>query len=1039
MHRLTRRIAQPMGKVMAPNKQDTARVDTAGPALAPLLQVEQHSERVRRAATGVRPRTAWAYGGLTVLLLAAYPLVGDLATVIYGVLVLATLAAIVVGVVRNRPRRRWPWLLLAAGYLAFAMGTAVSFAYDGRFPSPGDAIFLGATLPLVLAGLLGLARTGARVLDRASAIDAVILTTGAGFLAWVFLIDPFLHNPSLTATAKAVSVAYPLTDLMMLVLLTRLGLGRARTAAATLLIVSGLGLLTSDSVYGLIRLYGDFAVGTATDLGWLVFLAAAGLAALHPSMVRLTEPQVLTRTQVSLRRGVLTVACLLAPAALLIQALRGPVHDGVLIAAVSAGLILLALARMSAVAASLRRTTDRERRLREACEALLRSSDIEEVADVLHEAVGRLLAPGTDHRVLLTLGDHGPDRMAVDDVSALTEPVARQLTGFELALHCPLRVGETRIGELVVAAGEAALAGLQESVPVLAGQAATMIDRIRLNREVSRQNSQAYFRTLVVNASEVIAIVADDNRIGYVSPAAETVFGTADLAGRDLIELIEPKGRPHARAALDAARAGGTVEALDPWPIRRTDGRLVQTEVTIGDMRAEEGVNGLVVVFRDVTERIRLERELIARAYVDPLTGLGNRLRFTDDVATAARAARKGRLSAVLMIDIDDFRTVNDTMGHAAGDELLVALGRRLTTLVADRGSVYRLGGDEFGAVVSGTDLDAVERLATRIVAAGADGFALSGGPLTVQLRLGVATTLDASSAAQLLGQADVALTAAAAEGGARWRRYEATLHAETLERNELRAELARAVAEGAFALNYQPIVELGSGRTAGFEALLRWPHPTRGLVSPVIFIPLAEESGLILELGAWVLRTAVEEAASWTGLTGEPPYVSVNVSVRQFRSPDFVDRVLDEVRRTGLRPDRLTLEITESLLLGEHEQIPADIARLRSAGIKVSIDDFGTGYSSLSYLHRVPIDTLKLDKSFVDTMTTSARQHDLVRGIIQMAGTLSLSVVAEGVETEDEHRLLLDAGCDYGQGYLFARPLTPEAARARITGPDPS
>jgi EAL domain-containing protein (putative c-di-GMP-specific phosphodiesterase class I) len=234
--------------------------------------------------------------------------------------------------------------------------------------------------------------------------------------------------------------------------------------------------------------------------------------------------------------------------------------------------------------------------------------------------------------------------------------------------------------------------------------------------------------------------------------------------------------------------------------------------------------------------------------------------------------------------------------------------------------------------------------------------------------------------------------------------------------------------------LHYQPIVDLHTTRTVGFEALLRWPHPTRGMIPPATFIPVAEDSGLIVPLGAWILRTAVAAAADWRRIDPvDTPYVSVNVSVRQFRAPFFVDQILQELARVDLPPDLLTVEITESLLLGEQEEIQTDIARLRQAGIKVSIDDFGTGYSSLSYLHRVPVDTLKLDKSFVDTITTSDQQLALVTGIIQLAETLELEVVAEGVETSAEHHLLTEAGCAFGQGYLFARPMVEEDARRRI------
>jgi diguanylate cyclase (GGDEF)-like protein/PAS domain S-box-containing protein len=966
-----------------------------------------------------------------------------LSLVAYALLVLSTAAAIVTGVVRNRPRRRSPWLLIAAAYVVFSVGTVAAIANQGAFPSWADAIFLGGSLPLLLIGLHRLTRSGAMVLDRASVIDAGILTIGAGFLAWTFLINPFLQNPSLSPIEKAVSVAYPLTDVLMLALLARLGLGAARCLSAALLIASGLALLTADSLYGLARLNSAYLMGGPTDLGWMLFFVFGGVAGLHSSMVQLTEPQVLTHTQMSLRRGVLTVASLLAPTALLLQALRGPVRDGVVIAAVSAVLILLALARMSAVAVSLRQTLARERQLRLACEALLQSSSADEVTGVLRHAVGQLLLDGTDHRVVLALHDDDGSSSDPPDLSTQMElvyvaslPAAEnQLAGFDLALRCPLAVGGNRIGDLLVGAAEPALVELHESLPVLAGQAATMIDRIRLNREISRRDSQAYFRTLVLNASEVIAIVADDNRISYVSPAALPVFGSADLIGTSILDLIEPDMCDEVSDALAAVRAGRPVETLGLWPVRRTDGTLVHAEVAIGDMRHEEGVNGLVLTLRDVTARIGLEQELIARAYIDPLTGLGNRLRFQDDVAAAAAAASPDRLGAVLVVNVDDFRAVNDTMGHEAGDQLLVALGERLSTLAAGRATVCRLGADEFGLVAADAgDAEAVESFAEQIVASSAEGLPVGGAVVTARLRIGVATTLDAGSAHQLLGQADVALDAAHSSAGSGWRRYEATLHAEVLDQMQLRADLACAVTDSAFRLHYQPIVELGSGRTVGFEALLRWPHPTRGMVSPVTFIPLAEDSGLIVELGRWVLRTAIRQAAQWARLNPDhAPYVSVNVSVRQLRMPDFVSQVLDELAAGGLPAHQLTLEITESLLLGEHGQIPAEVARLRKHGIKVSIDDFGTGYSSLSYLHQVPVDVLKLDKSFVDTMTTSDRQHALVRGILQLAATLSLPVVAEGIETEAEHRLLAEAGCAYGQGFLFARPLTEQDAQLRI------
>ncbi|MEV4703853.1 bifunctional diguanylate cyclase/phosphodiesterase [Actinoplanes sp. NPDC049316] len=966
----------------------------------------------------------------------------------WALIVLSSLTAFVVGVTLNAPRRRGPWLLLGGGYAAFVAGTVVALLTPGQFPSPADLVFLGVSSPLLVAGLVGLTRSGARLPDRAGMLDAVILTVGVGFLAWTFLINPFLQDPTLSPLEKAVSIAYPLSDLLILAILARLGVSATRNTSLVFLLISGAALLTADTLYGLSRLGGFWQLGSPSDVGWLLFCIAGGAAALHPSMIRATEPQVLSSTEISLRRGVLIVASLLAPAALLVQALRGPVTDGILIAAASAALILLSLARMSAVATGLRQTLARERELRLACEALLVSTEVEEANDVVRRAVGHMLPPGTQHRVVLAVHDDpvvtpdGPvaaggslgGALELRYVVTLPPEVAEPLATYELALYCRLAVGRTWIGDLYVGADELALIDLQEALPVLAGQAATMIDRIRLNREISRRDSQAYFRTLVLNATEVIAILGDDNRITYVSPAAEPVIGTADLVGTGVLDLIDPEQRDDVRRELDAARTGPSVEALNLWRVRRTDGRLIYTEAAIGDMRSEPGVQGLVITLRDVTERRRLEQELIARAYVDPLTGLGNRLQFQDDVAAAA-AGRESGTCGVMICNVDGFRTVNDTMGHEVGDELLIVVAKRLSAALAGRGSVARLGADEFGIVIrDAPDVAYLEKLADQVVGVSAEWFHVGGSLVAAYLRAGVSTTADAGTAKELLGQADVALDTVTAGDGPRWRRYEASLHEEVLDRMQLRKDLDRAFAEDAFRLAYQPIVELGSTRTVGFEALLRWQHPERGMVSPAVFIPLAEESGLIVELGAWVLRTAVATAAAWRREhPRDTPYVSVNVSVRQFRSPDFVDQVFAELARSGLPAHLLTLEITESLLLGEHERIHSDIARLRQAGIKISIDDFGTGYSSLSYLHRVPVDTLKLDKSFVDTITGSQQQLDLVRGIIQLAGTLNLDVVAEGIETEEEHRLLAEAGCRLGQGFLFARPLTEEDAYRRI------
>jgi diguanylate cyclase (GGDEF)-like protein len=437
----------------------------------------------------------------------------------------------------------------------------------------------------------------------------------------------------------------------------------------------------------------------------------------------------------------------------------------------------------------------------------------------------------------------------------------------------------------------------------------------------------------------------------------------------------------------------------------------------------------LVVTLRDVTEQRALERELTHRAYHDALTGLANRVLFTERVGQAVeRARRTGTVAGVLVIDIDDFKVINDTLGHPAGDELLTAVAGRLTEVLRPGDTAGRLGGDEFAALIENArDLPAIDRVADRICAALAGPVPLRDHLVNGVASIGIATTRHAADADELLRQADLALYVAKGAGKGRWRRYQPALHAAIVDRMQMRTELDRAVADKAFRLRYQPVVGLAGGDTIGFEALVRWQHPTRGLLLPGEFIGVAEETGLIVPIGNQVMAEALAAAADWRRRAngGYAPYVSINVSARQFRTPGFVGEVRAQLERSELPPDRLMLEITESLLLREDEQVWEDLAQLRELGVRVAIDDFGTGYSSLSYLRQVPLDVVKIDRSFIGTLTVSAQQRALVRGIVQLANTLGLEVIAEGIEAAAERDILVVTGCPYGQGHLFSKPMT--------------
>jgi diguanylate cyclase (GGDEF)-like protein len=386
----------------------------------------------------------------------------------------------------------------------------------------------------------------------------------------------------------------------------------------------------------------------------------------------------------------------------------------------------------------------------------------------------------------------------------------------------------------------------------------------------------------------------------------------------------------------------------------------------------------------------------------------------------------------VRYIALDDFKFVNDTHGHAVGDQLLVAVAERISGALRADDTAARLGGDEFAALVENVQHPgAVEETAERILAALSEPFNLNGVQLSAVASIGVTTTPEADNADELLRQADLALYVAKGAGKGQWRRYQTDLHSAMVQRLELRTALDHAVNEGHFLLQFQPIVDLRTDEAVAFEALVRWHHPIRGTIPPDQFIEVAEESGLIVPIGHWVLEQALHTVSHWQRILppGRLHYISVNVSVRQFRTPGFVDEVRNLLYRYGVDPHNLMLEITETLLMRDDEQTWADLAVLHDLGVRIAIDDFGTGYSSLGYLRQRPIDALKIDKTFIDDMVESQQQYALVSSIINLAQTLNLRVIAEGIEAMEHRDTLIRMGCPLGQGYLFSKPVSAAEA----------
>jgi diguanylate cyclase (GGDEF)-like protein/PAS domain S-box-containing protein len=591
----------------------------------------------------------------------------------------------------------------------------------------------------------------------------------------------------------------------------------------------------------------------------------------------------------------------------------------------------------------------------------------------------------------------------------------------------PLTIQQQLRGVIAIAGPQRLDKDMHEALHDLASKVSLAIESADLSEDLHR--SERRFRSLVQNASDVIAVADAGGNVLYISPAISTMLGYApeDLIGTFVFDLVHPDDTATAQRflldVLTERRGSRRIEVQ----ARHVDGSWRRLTINGTNMVPDQSVGGVVINIRDITETTTLEEQLKYQAYHDPLTKLPNRTLFRDRLQNALDS---GTTPAVLFLDLDDFKAVNDSMGHAVGDELLIHVAQRLMNCLRPDDIAARLGGDEFAVLVEdASSVDDASRVAERIIEMLARSFRLHGKELSVHGSVGVATTSDHNDTADtLLRDADVAMYMAKGRGKARYEIYEPAMREEIINRLQLRADLEHAIERKEFSIHYQPTVELVSGVVTGLEALLRWDHPVRGMVPPSEFIPIAEESGLILPIGTWVLREASKQVRAWQERFDEELSISVNLSAAQLQQSDLVEEVAHAVQDGSLDPHSLVLEITESLLMYDMEETKRKLARLRGLGVRVAIDDFGTGFSSLSYLHRFPVDVLKVDKSFIDDISRDAEKAALARAIIKLAETLNLETVAEGIEDEQQADYLRMCGCRLGQGYFFTHPLDRQA-----------
>jgi diguanylate cyclase (GGDEF)-like protein/PAS domain S-box-containing protein len=1032
-----------------------------------LTRVQRARSRPGESRSERLARSAWLiYLGCTTALIVGYGVAhlsgpGWLRSgLIFNLIGGLGVAALIIGAKRNSGASRLPIYLFAVGLTLFVTSDVLSYNYERLFgtaqpfPSVADQFHL-AFYPFLVGGMLLLVRERGDHRDRAPLIDSLIVTTALATLLWVYLIAPYADHNSFSLLRRVASVAYPSMDILLLGVVARVAAGSRREPAFLFVLSGAIVLLLTDALYGWRLLGGGYSTAGALDVGWGIFYALLGTAALHPSMRLLSKPGPEQDTRLTRPRlALLACASLTVPLVMVVrQALHEPVDIYVMIGAAGV-MFALVMMRLAGIVRSNEEATRREAALRLAGETLVSAATRGEVYDAALKAAHAVVEQQVTACLYLADGEDGPlsavrcsqgELTALPRIDPATFPeelrlgrvsnriVMLELAGREVCLS-PLLVRERLQGALAVLGEHPLRHSAQESLATLASEVALALQSISLTEEGAAQQAEARLSSLIKNSSDVVCVVAENGTMSYVSPAAQQTFGHDPdaLLEHPMSELVEAEDVPRLLAFVSSVAALPTGQPANAeFRVRHADGRSRCVEALGSNLLGDDSIAGVVLNLRDISERKAFEAELEHQAFHDVLTGLPNRALFRDRVGHALAAQRRERLPvAVLFMDVDDFKNVNDSLGHAAGDHVLQEVGRRLEDCMRPVDTAARLGGDEFAVLIhdAETELQAIE-IAHRVMDALAAPIALENRDVSIATSIGIAfsdpTMSSERDAEELLRNADTAMYMAKEGGKGHYQIFQPEMHAKALARLELKSDLQRALEAGEFTLRYQPIMDLRRGDMAGMEALVRWEHPSRGIVQPLDFIPLLEDTGLIVQVGRNVLVEACEWGATMQReVPRDPPLsIAVNVSAHQLQRPEFIDEVRSALRASGIVPSSLTLELTESVMMQDLEVSLLRLNALRALGVKLAIDDFGTGYSSLNYIRQFPMDILKIDRSFL--LDPNPEMAELTEAIVSLAKIFKLKAVAEGVETGGQLARLQGIKCDFGQGFHFARPLS--------------